>query len=347
MNSGSVKSFGFNLNGVMPGDAPLVSSVRPLAPDRGAPRFFVPVSGYARRGDTARAMLDNIPLLRSLLFVPAGDARKTERALASAADAVILDLEDALAGDQKAGARQAAGEVVARAGGAMKVVVRVNAIETELTRDDVQAVVRQGLTAVVLPKVRAPQDLRDLDVLLREAETARGVRPGAVAVIPLIESARALLRCEEIARATDRAIALALGGEDLSLELGVERTADGAALAHARGVIATVAAAYGMQAIDAPWIDFGDSSGLERDAQVARAVGFGGKLAIHPDQLPVINNMFAPGEREIAEAQRIVAAFSEGAGGAVSAHGRMIDAPVVERARRTLALAERVRSQGR
>jgi citrate lyase subunit beta/citryl-CoA lyase len=284
--------------------------------------------------------------LRSLLFVPAMRQRTIESAARSAADAAIIDLEDAVAADGKAAARELARSSLAKLRAAGKVtMVRVNGIDSGLTRDDVMAVVCGELDAVVLPKVSAPQDLRDLDVLLREAEMAAGVRPGSVGVVPIIESARAVLRCEAIAQAVDRLMGIAIGGEDYTADIGVERDADGLSLQHIRGVVVQVAVAYGLTPIDTPYIDYRDAEGLERDSRVARAIGLKGKFVIHPDQVDSVNSVFSPNEREIAQARRIVHAYEERVDGAaaISVDGRMVDAPVVERARALLALAQAVK----
>lgn len=289
-------------------------------------------------------------LLRTLLFVPASRQRMVAGAARSAADAVILDLEDAVAGADKAAARdQIPSSIDALHDAAKTVMVRVNAIDTGLTRDDVLAAVRVGLYAVVLPKVQAPQDLRDLDVLLREAEMAHGIRPGTVGVLPIIESARAVLRCEAIAGAIDRLIGIAIGGEDYTADLGVERDAEGLALQHIRGVVVQVAVAGGIVPIDAPYIDFRDELGLARDAAVARAVGLKGKFVIHPDQVATVNSVFSPNAREIALAKRVVAAYDGRPDGtaAINVDGRMVDAPVVARARAVLESAAAAKNNGR
>jgi citrate lyase subunit beta/citryl-CoA lyase len=281
-------------------------------------------------------------LLRTLLFVPALKQRTIDSAARSDADAVIIDLEDAVPDGEKAAARELARASLPLLRDAGKTaIVRVNGIETALTRDDVMAVVCEELDAVVMPKVGHPQDLRDLDVLLREAEMAHGVRPGTVAVIPIIESARAVLRCEAIAGSIDRITAIAIGGEDYTADIGVERDAGGLALQHIRGVVVQVAAAHGMTPIDAPYIGFKDAAGLEQDARIARAIGLKGKFVIHPDQVATVNSVFAPNAREIALAKRIVEAYDarpDGVG-AISVDGRMVDAPVVARARAVLDAA--------
>lgn len=293
------------------------------------------------RGDTRF-----VDLLRTLLFVPGNRERMLARAAEAGADAVVIDLEDAVPAAEKRAARALVRTWVPRLAQAGRpIFVRVNAIPTGQTKSDVTAAVRPGLAGVVLPKVEHPQDLRDLDVLLREAELARGVRPGDVRSIPIIESAPGLLRCEEIVRASDRVVALSLGGEDYTAELGVPRDAGGAALWHLRYTIVEVAVAYGLVPIDTPYPDTRDSAGLLAETRLAKTIGFKGKYVIHPDQVAPVNELFAPSADEIADARRIVAAARRGSTrgrGAVSVGGRMVDAPVVERARRLLAAAETI-----
>lgn len=280
-------------------------------------------------------------LMRSLLFVPANRDRMIAAARRSAADAIVLDLEDAVADAAKGEGRAAAARAIpAFAADGRELFVRLNGLASRLTRDDVAAVVQPGIAGVVLPKVEAPQDLRDLDVLLREAEMANSVRPGDVAVIPIIESARGVLRCEEIAQATDRLIALSVGGEDYSADIGVERDANGIGLQHIRGVVVQVATAYGLVPVDTPYADYGDEKGLIAETTLARAIGLKGKYVIHPDQIATVNRIFTPDARQAAAARRIVEAYdravSEGLG-SLSVDGRMVDAPIAARARAVLA----------
>jgi len=284
-----------------------------------------------------------LTIARTLLFVPADKERMLEAATRSAADVIVIDLEDAVAPDAKAAARERARDAIPRlAANGRPVFVRVNSISSELTRDDVIAVVGAGLAGVVLPKCDEPQDLRDLDVLLREAEMANGVRPGDIATIPIIESARAVLRCEAIALASDRVVALSVGGEDYTRHIGARRDATGAALQHIRSVVVTVAAAYGLLAIDTPYAGYRDAAGLMKDAKIARALGMKGKYVIHPGQIAAVNKAFTPTATELAEARRIVAAFdraADAAEGTTSLNGRMIDAPIAARARAQIAAA--------
>lgn len=281
---------------------------------------------------------------RSLLFVPGNRERMIAKARTAGADIIVIDLEDAVPPADKRGARK-----VARAGveslvaDGQRVFVRVNNVHTKLTRGDLMEIVRPGLAGVVHPKTDKQQDLRDLDVLLREAEVRNKVRPGDVAVLPLIESPAAILDLQRIAEAIDRVAGLSLGGEDYATAMGVPRSAD--ALAHARGVIVTVAAANGIAAIDTPFPVIDDAKGLAAEAKRAAAIGFRGKYVIHPDQIAPVNSAFSPTAQEIAEARRIIAAAARAGkqrSGTVAVDGKMVDAPIVERARRVLAVAERL-----
>jgi len=289
-----------------------------------------------------------VDLCRTLLFVPGNRQRMLDRAPRSGADIIVADLEDAVPAGEKREARRMVRALVAGAGeSGARVFVRVNNVHTGLARGDLMEVVRAGLAGVVHPKTDHAQDLRDLDVLLREAELRNKVRPGDVAVVPLIETPRAILRCEEIARATDRVAALSLGGEDYTAELGVARSDE--ALAYARGVIVTVAAATGVPAIDTPYPAIDDERGLLRETRLASAMGFRGKYVIHPGQVGSVNAVFSPTAEDVAAARRIVEAARRAEKqrkGSVALDGRMIDAPIVERARRLLETAERIANGG-
>lgn len=290
-------------------------------------------------------------LFRSLMFVPGNREDMLAKAASVPADAVVIDLEDAVPYGEKERARAiTAAAIGTLAAAGRSVHVRVNALPTGLTRDDLAAVVGPGLGAVHLPKVEAAQDLRDLDVLLRELELAKGIRPGSVRSIALIESARGVLRCEDVCRASDRLVAVALGAEDLSRDLGVPRPASEDtggldALHFARSTLAYTARAYRLIAIDTPYPRLRDEDGLLREARMARALGMKGKYAIHPAQVETLNRVFSPSEDELEEARRIVAAYEEAAArgiGAISVDGRMIDEPIVRAARELLALADRL-----
>jgi citrate lyase subunit beta/citryl-CoA lyase len=279
-----------------------------------------------------------------MLFVPGNRQRLLQRAASAGADVIIVDLEDAVPASEKRDARKLVRTMLpSLAASGCSVFVRVNNVGTKLTRSDLLEIVRPGLAGVMHPKSEHPQNLRDLDVLLREAEVRNKVRPGDIAVIPLIETPKGVLRCDDIARSIDRIVALAFGGEDYATAMGVPRSGD--AFAYARGVVVTVAAAHGFEAIDTPYPGIDDERGLMREALVAAAMGFRGKLVIHPGQVAAVHKAFTPSRDAIAEARRILEAArvaEKQRKGVVALEGKMIDAPVVERARRVLALAERV-----
>jgi citrate lyase subunit beta/citryl-CoA lyase len=289
---------------------------------------------------------ESMDILRTLLFVPGNRRRMLERAPRAGADAIVVDLEDAVPRGEKRAARTLVRALLPRlTASGRPVYVRVNSVRSGLARDDVMAVVRPGLAGVVHPKTDEPQDLRDLDVLLREAELKYKLRPGDVRTIALIESPRAVLHCEQIAQASDRILALSLGGEDYTAAIGAKRDAAGAALAHPRAVIATVAAAYGMMAIDTPYLHITDERGLVAEAKLAQAIGYKGKYIIHPDQAAPVNAVFAPSADDLAHARRIVAAAARAVKqrrGSIALDGAMVDLPIVKRARQVIALAQRI-----
>jgi citrate lyase subunit beta/citryl-CoA lyase len=289
-------------------------------------------------------------LHRSLLFVPGGRGDLLEKAGRFPADMLCLDLEESVLPEEKARARElvhAAVRWLAQAG--RSVQVRLNSIRSGETRADLAAVVQPGLSGVLLAKTQSPQDVRDVDVLLREQELARNVKPGTVELTVAVESASALLRCEEISRASTRLAALMLGGEDFAFDMGVPRTKRGRELDHARFVIATCARAARLAALDTPWADIQDIDGLVADAERARSIGFSGKYVIHPNHIDPVHQVFSPTEAEVASARRTLDAWAEAEMtglGAVQLDGRMIDRPIVERARAILAQAEAIAEQG-
>jgi citrate lyase subunit beta/citryl-CoA lyase len=268
-----------------------------------------------------------------------------ESARASNADALVLDLEDSVPERQKAAARTLARRWIPKLASKRRLIfVRLNGLRTRVTRDDLMAVVQKGVAGVVLPKTESAQDLRDLDVLIREAEMEHGVRPGDIRTMPLIESARGVLRCEDIARASDRLCGISIGAEDYTRDIGVGRDSNGAALQHLRAVVVQVATAYGLVPVDTPYPDYKDETRLQAETRLAKAVGLKGKYAVHPSQVGVINRIFSPTKDEVEDARRIVEAYDAAVKrgiGAVALDGRMVDAPIAERARALIAASRR------
>ena len=284
-------------------------------------------------------------LHRSLLFVPGARADLLEKAARFPADVLCIDLEESVLPEEKGAARALAAEAAAKLAAAGRTVhVRVNSIRSGETRDDLAAVVRPGLAGVLLAKTESPQDVRDIDVLLREQELAHGIKAGAIELIVAIESAHGLLRCQEISGASTRLAALTLGGEDFAFDLGVQRTREGRELEYARAHVATCARAANLIALDTPWADIPDIEGLVADAERAKALGFSGKYVIHPSHIEPVQRVFSPSEEEVAYARRLLQAWEEAQAqglGAVQLDGRMVDRPIAERARRVIEQAER------
>lgn len=286
-------------------------------------------------------------LTRTLMFVPANRPNMVQRAHETPADVIVLDLEDSVTPAEKAAAREGVRTSIESLHGARKTVhVRVNNLETKLTRDDLAAVIGPGLDALLYPKPESGQEIRDLDVLIREAEYHRdGVTPGDTGLIPMIETPLAVLRCEDIARASSRTIGLALGGEDYCAALGVPRTKEGREIEYIRQVMVHVCGAFGLRALDGIYATLGDEAGLRADAAYGRAIGMKGKYIVHPEQAGPVNEVYSPSEEEVTAARQLVSEFEAAVAaghGTVRIAGQMVDVPIANRARELIAYAEAI-----
>ena len=273
---------------------------------------------------------------RSWLFVPGDSARKLEKAADSGAGALILDLEDAVAADAKPAARHLVAQALARPTKAAR-FVRVNGLDTDLTEVDVAATVRQGPDGYVLPKCEGREDIEALSGLIVRHGGGDGIRILAIAT----ETARGLRRLMREDWSHPRLCALAWGAEDLSADLGTARSRDAAGrylgpFRLARDVTLLAAAEAGVDAVDAVYTDFTDAEGLGREASDAHALGFAGKMAIHPGQLDVIAKAFRPDPEQVAWAQSVLRAISAAGSGTASLNGQMLDRPHVLKARKIL-----------
>ena len=285
-------------------------------------------------------------MIRSFLFVPADSERKMEKARSAGADALIVDLEDAVAPERRDAARTLAQQYLA---GKDNVWVRINPVDGSDAAEDLDAVMPSAPAGIVLPKPRSADDALALAAMLDTLEERHGIDAGSTRILPLCtERPGALFALEGFAMATPRLAALSWGSEDLAAALGASRNrdADGNWLPVyelARSLCLIAAAAAGVAAVDTVFTDFRDLDGLATYAANARRDGFSGMLAIHPAQVTVINHAFAPGAEEIAKARRIVAAFAAHPGaGALGLEGEMLDRPHLVQAQRTLALAEKL-----
>ena len=281
----------------------------------------------------------------SWLFAPATSSRHSRNALDYPCDVAIIDLEDGVSRERKAEGRAAATELLERREReAPLAFVRINPPATELGRADLEAVVVAQLAGVIVPKVSSPVEIEALDWTLSRLERGRGIRAGQVAILPLLETARGLEAAREIAAASPRVCALALGVADLAADLGVHLGTPSPLLDAARAalVLACRAARVGAP-VDAVHLDLADLSGLEREAVLARELGFQGKACIHPRQVEVVRRVFQPSGSELEWARRVLAAFgaaqAEGRS-ALVVEGEFVDYAVVERARRLLREAD-------
>ena len=284
------------------------------------------------------------PVIRSLLFAPANEERKVRRLVASGADALVLDLEDAVADSQKIAARAIARAALPDLRGPLR-CIRVNPFGTGLTEGDIAAAVCADLDALVLPKVEDIRDLEIADRLIRLSEDREGLAQGSVLLLVLIETTRGLTVSDQITRFAGRRIRIVLGSGDLGTDLArpTIRRSQAEALAYGRGKLVYDARAAGLPGpIDGPCLFVRDLDALEADCRIGAGLGHTGKVCIHPAQVPVVNRVFSPAPDELDYARQVIAAFekAETAGGAaIDVGGVFIDYPIVHKARRILSLA--------
>jgi citrate lyase subunit beta / citryl-CoA lyase len=285
--------------------------------------------------------------MRSFLFVPADSERKLAKGAESGADAIILDLEDSVAAERKAGARETALAYLKQHATATKrprLVVRVNALDTGLTDADLDGVVAGRPDMILLPKAEGGPAVIHLDAKLTAREAIHGLPKGSIKILALAtETAASLFLCGTYRDCSPRLTGITWGAEDLSAELGSEtnRDAEGRFTSPymlARNLSLAAAAAARVQAIDTVYADFRNMEGLREEAIEARRDGFTAKMAIHPAQVAIINEVFTPAADEIVKAEAVIAAFAaDPSAGVVAIGGVMYDRPHLTRAERLLA----------
>lgn len=284
-------------------------------------------------------------MMRSLLFVPGDSERKMEKAAASGADSLILDLEDSVAPSRKAEARKIVASFLGnapRGPQSAKLIVRVNALDTGMTEDDLTAVVPGAPDAILLPKANSGAELQDLGVRIAVEEAEAGLPDGAIRLHALMtETAAGMLSAASFAAKSARLSALAWGAEDLAAAVGASSNKDDDGrytdiFRMARSLTILAAAKAGVDAIDTVFTDFKDMQGLEAECRAAVRDGFSGKMAIHPDQVGIINAAFTPPPEDVERAVRILALFAAAGpdAGVLSLDGKMIDRPHLRQAER-------------
>ncbi len=283
-------------------------------------------------------------LRRTSLYIPGTNPGMLANAEVYGADSVILDLEDGVPVSEKDAARilvrNALQHIPYRRA---EVTVRVNALSTPFGRDDFREIIPLAPDAVRLPKCESADDVREADAMMTDLELKNGIEPGTVGIIAITESARGGRNLSEIAAASPRVIALNYGAEDYTADIGAVRTKEGRELDDIRAKVIVAARIAGVQALDSVFGDVNDLDGLYAEALRVRLLGFDGKSVIHPRQIPMVHRAFTPSDQEVGFARRVMAAFREASSrgaGVIALDGRMIDAPVVARAEKILALAE-------
>jgi citrate lyase subunit beta / citryl-CoA lyase len=291
--------------------------------------------------------------LRSLLFVPADSERKFAKAGGVGADALILDLEDSVAPSRKAFARAAVKELLSGRMENWSFLVRINPFGTDLTLEDLAAIVRPGLDGILIPKVNGIEDVDLVSHYVDVLEVAAGVAPGHIKLLVVgTETPAAMFGFSGYARKNKRLVAMTWGAEDLSAALGAltNKEVDGSwtfPYQVARAQCLFAAGAAGVAALDTLYADFKDLGGLAESCRIARRDGFVGRVAIHPDQVATINACFTPSDADLAHARRVIAAFSAAPNiGTVGIDGKMYDIPHLVAARSTLASIGEENSNG-
>jgi citrate lyase subunit beta/citryl-CoA lyase len=286
------------------------------------------------------------PVMRSVMTVPVIVARFVEKAPGTGADVLCLDLEDSVPPEQKEAARPLAAAAIdsmPRTG--YQMYVRVNGFWTGLIEDDLEAVVRPGLEGVVISKTESVEMVRETAARLDRLEREHAMEAGSVAIMPLIETAKGIVRSADICEASPRLTGAVFGAEDYATDMGIERTVEGSEILWARTQLAIACRAAGIEAIDTPDPNYTDTNHLRKEMRLAKSLGYRGKLCIHPLQVQIANEVFRPGDAEVAEARLIVEAFERDglAKGlaAIPLDGKMVDTPIYWRAKRLVEMADR------
>jgi citrate lyase beta subunit len=280
-------------------------------------------------------------LRRVLLFMPGDSLPKIEKGIALGVDSLIMDLEDGVAVNRKADARQTIAHALTTLHfGRSEPLVRVNPVGSGLESDDLAAVLPAHPAGIVLPKVESAEQVRWLSAQIAAQERESGWPAGEIRLLAIVETALGVVNLREIATSDPRLESLIFGAEDLAGSLGAVRTAAGWEVFYGRSAVVTHAAAYGLGAVDTLFTDFTDEAGLLADAKLSVQMGFTGKLAIHPKQIGPILAAFTPSAAELEAAEALIAAYEahQAAGrGAFAYGGRMVDMPMIRAARRVLS----------
>ncbi|WP_165329482.1 citrate (pro-3S)-lyase subunit beta [Streptococcus tangpeifui] len=282
-------------------------------------------------------------LRRTMMFVPGANAAMLRDAPLYGADSIMFDLEDSVSLKEKDTSRALVHFALKTFDySQVETVVRVNGLDT-CGALDVEAVVLAGVDVVRLPKTETAQDIIDVEAVIEKVERDNGIEIGRTKMMAAIESAEGVLNAPAIAKASDRLIGIALGAEDYVTNMKTRRYPDGQELFFARSMILHAARAAGIAAIDTVYSDVNNPEGFQNEVRLIKQLGFDGKSVINPRQIPLVNEIYTPTEKEIQNAKEVVWAIREAeskGSGVISLKGKMVDKPIVERAERVIALAK-------
>lgn len=289
-------------------------------------------------------MSEPIKLRRSMLFVPGSNAAMISNTFIYKPDSIMFDLEDAVALKEKDSARILVAHALQHPlYQEIETVVRVNPLDSEFGLNDLNVVVRAGVDVVRMPKTETAQDVVDMDLAITEIEKACGREVGSTKMLAAIESPLGITQANQIATASKRLIGIALGAEDYVRNLKTERSPEGIELLFARCSILQAARAAGIQAFDTVYSNANNEEGFLKEAALIKQLGFDGKSLVNPRQIELLHNLFAPTQKDVDQAEKIIAAAEEAERnglGVVSLNGKMIDAPIIDRARLVLERAK-------
>ena len=284
---------------------------------------------------------------RTMLFLPGNNPNMIMNGGLLGADSIIFDLEDAVAPDQKDAARILVKSALRSLDfGGCEIIIRMNALDTPYWEEDIEEMVPLGPSAIMPTKVSDGNYIRKLEQKITETEEKNGMDVGKIKLIPLLETAMGIEHAYDIAIASPRMEALYLGAEDLTADLRCERTKEGAEILYARGRLVCAARAAGIEAYDTPFTDEEDMEGLRSDARFAKGLGYTGKAVINPRHVEDVNCIFSPSDKEIRYAREVFGAIREAkrqGKGAISLRGKMIDAPIAQRAKLVLEAASELK----
>ncbi|MEK5163559.1 citrate (pro-3S)-lyase subunit beta [Paenibacillus sp. FSL R5-0527] len=282
-------------------------------------------------------------LRRTMLYVPGNNPGMIRDAHIYGADSIMIDLEDSVSLNEKDAARLLVYHALKTLDfGGTEILVRVNPLNTPYGRDDFEAIVRAKPDAIRLPKTETPADVIEADELISEIEAKTGLPHGTIKLFAAIESAKGALNAERIATASSRLIGIAIGAEDFVTDLKTTRSPEGIELLTARSFVLFAARAAGIAAVDTVFSNVKDDEGFAGEVKLIKQLGFDGKSIINPRQIEIVHRIYTPTEDEVEKAQHVIEAIEEAeanGSGVISLNGKMIDKPIVERARRVLDLA--------